>query len=104
MGTHFPSTGGTFAGADSMALLGEVVSLVAAEGLAVAHVDVTVIAQTVRVAPHREQMMAGLAEVLGIDASLVSVKATSTDGLGVIGRDEGIAALAVATLHPAAGR
>lgn len=99
IGTHFPSGHDDFADADSMDLLGRVVEMVTAEGLTIAHVDVTIIAQTVRVAPHRDAMIGILAGVLGIDRSLVSVKATTTDGLGLIGRDEGIAAMAVATLH-----
>ncbi len=99
IGTHFPSGRGDFADADSMDLLARVVEMVLAEGLAIAHVDVTIVAQTVRVAPHRDAMIGRLAEALRIDRSLVSVKATTTDGLGVIGRDEGVAAMAVATLH-----
>ena len=98
VGTHFPSGRDDFADADSMDLLARVVEMVVVEGLSVAHVDVTIIAQTVRVAPHRDAMIRNLAAVLGIDPSLVSVKATTTDGLGVIGRDEGVAAMAVATL------
>ena len=99
IGTHFPSGRDDFADADSMDLLARVVEMVAVEGLAIAHVDVTIVAQSVRIAPHRPEMTARLADVLGIDPSLVSVKATTTDGLGVIGRDEGIAAMAVATLR-----
>ena len=99
IGSHFPSGSSDFAGADSMDFLAQVVEMVAAKGLTVAHVDVTIVAQTVRVAPHRDAMIGNLAGVLRIDRSLVSVKATTTDGLGVIGRDEGIAAMAVATLR-----
>jgi len=99
IGTHYPSGRDDFADADSMDLLARVVEMVVAEGLSVAHVDVTIIAQTVRVAPHRDAMVGNVAEVLGIDRSLVSVKATTTDGIGVIGRDEGVAAMAVATLR-----
>ena len=100
IGTHFPSGSDDFAAADSMDLLAQVVEMVVAEGLAIDHVDVTIIAQTVRVAPHRNAMIGRVAAALGIDPSLVSIKATTTDGLGVIGRDEGIAAMAVATLRP----
>lgn len=99
IGAHFPSGRNDFADADSMDLLAQVVEMVLAEGLTVAHVDLTIIAQTVRVAPHRDAMIGNVAEILGIDRSLVSVKATTTDGLGVIGRDEGVAAMAVATLR-----
>ena len=99
IGTHFPSGSDEFADADSLDLLARVVEMVVAAGLTIAHVDVTIIAQTVRVAPHRNAMIGRVAEVLGIDPSLVSVKATTTDGLGLIGRDEGVAAMAVATLR-----
>ncbi len=102
LGTHFPSGTDDFVDADSMDLLSQVVTMVAAAGLAVEHVDLTVVAQNVRVGPHREAMVARLAGVLGIEVARVSVKATTTDGLGMIGRDEGIAAIAVATLHSAA--
>ncbi len=100
IGTHFPSGSDDFVDADSMDLLARVVEMVAAERLTVAHVDVTIVAQSVRIAPHRSAMTGNLAVVLGIDRSLVSIKATTTDGLGVIGRDEGIAAMALATLRP----
>ena len=99
IGTHFPSGVDDFADADSMDLLAQVVEMVTVEGFSITHVDVTIVAQTVRVAPHRAAMVARVAGVLGIDPSHVSIKATTTDGLGVIGRDEGIAAMAVATLH-----
>ena len=103
IGTHFPSGSDDFVDADSMDLLSQVVTMVATAGLTVEHLDVTVIAQSVRVGPHREAMASNLAQVIGIDLSRVSVKATTTDGLGVIGRDEGVAAIAVATLKPAEG-
>lgn len=102
LGTHFPSGSDDFVDADSMDLLSQVVAMVNAEGLSVEHVDLTVVAQTVRVTPHREAMTTNLSRALGLEPSRVSIKATTTDGLGVIGRDEGIAAIAVATLRPAA--
>jgi 2-C-methyl-D-erythritol 2,4-cyclodiphosphate synthase len=100
IGTHFPAGSDDFVDADSMDLLARVVEMVAAERLTVAHVDVTIVAQSVRIAPHRSAMTGKVAAVLGLDRSLVSVKATTSDGLGVIGRDEGIAAMALATLRP----
>lgn len=99
IGTHFPSTNEEYAGADSMDLLARVVAMIATQQLAVVHVDLTIVAQSVRVGPHRDAMRANLANVLGIDLAAVSVKATTTDGLGMIGRDEGIAAIAVAELR-----
>lgn len=97
MGDHFPSTA-EFAGADSMQLLAEVVAMVGATGFTTSYVDVTIVAQTVKVAPQRAALRANLAAILGIDIEAVSVKATTTDGLGFLGRDEGVAAFAVATL------
>lgn len=98
IGELFPSDDPAWEGADSMALLGEVAGRVKALGLSVASIDVTVVAETIRVAPHRESMRQALADVIGVGLDRVSCKATTTDGLGFIGRDEGIAAVAVAVL------
>ncbi len=67
-------------------------------GYAIGNVDVTIICEAPKIGPHREAMRARLAEILGVDAALVSVKATTTEKLGFTGRGEGIAAQAVATL------
>ncbi len=85
--------------ADSMAMLAEVVADVARAGWRTGNVDVTVVAARPRVGPHRGAMRDRLAGVLGVEPSAVSVKATTTDGLGSIGRGEGIAAWAVALLQ-----
>lgn len=98
LGSHFPSSSPEYSGANSMELLSRVAAKVRAAGFTIFHVDLTVIAQTVRVSPHREGMRDNLATVLGLEARQVSVKATTTDGLGLIGRDEGVAAVAVASL------
>ncbi len=105
LGAHFPSSDPRWEGADSMDLLARVVAMAADAGYAVESMDATVVAQRVRVAPHREEIRSRLAAVLGIEPDAVSVKATTTDGLGVLGRDEGIAALAavVMSAHPASG-
>lgn len=92
LGTFFPSEGGLWDGADSMELLAEVVGRVASEGMSIGNMDVTVIAEEVRVAPHREEMRTGLAAAMGIGVDRVSVKATTTDGMGFTGRGEGVAA------------
>ena len=92
LGAFFPSQDGRWEGADSMELLASVVDMVGSAGMSVGNMDVTVIAETVRVAPYREEMRAGMAAVLGVDADRVSVKATTTDGMGFTGRGEGIAA------------
>jgi 2-C-methyl-D-erythritol 2,4-cyclodiphosphate synthase len=102
LGRHFPSSDPALAGISSRVLVERVMGLVRAAGHAVGNVDATVVAQAPRLAPHLAGMQAGVAEALGVDASRVNVKATSTDGLGTIGRGEGIAALAVALLVPAA--
>ena len=98
LGRHFPSSDPELAGISSRAIVERVAALVRAAGLAVGNVDATVVAQAPRLAPYLEKMRDALADALGVDSSRVNVKATSTDGLGAIGRGEGIAALAVALL------
>jgi len=95
LGEHFPSSDPRWVGADSMGLLEQVVTM--CTGVEIEFVDVTVIAQAVRVAPHRQAMRDKLAEVLVVATDRVSVKATTTDGMGAIGADEGLAATAVVT-------
>lgn len=99
LGSHFPSSDEQWHGADSADLLRRVVKLAEGEGLVADSIDVTVIAETVRIAPHREAMRKLIAEILALPLNRVSVKATSTDGMGYLGRDEGIAAIAVAVLN-----
>jgi 2-C-methyl-D-erythritol 2,4-cyclodiphosphate synthase len=96
MGTHFPSSDERWRGADSMLMLDTVVKLVRASGWWVNNVDLTIIAQNVRIDPHRQAMRNALCDVLETDA--VSVKATTTDTMGFTGRGEGLAALAVVTV------
>jgi 2-C-methyl-D-erythritol 2,4-cyclodiphosphate synthase len=98
MGGHFPSSDSRWEGADSMQMLRQATQAVAAVGFRPGSVDATVVAQSVAVAPHSPRMRAALAGALGIEVDRVSVKATTTDGMGSIGNDEGIAALAVATI------
>ena len=98
VGTFFPSDDDQWIDADSADLLRQVVEMVAAAGYRVLNCDATVISQTVRIAPHRAEIRQNVAAALRIDLTAVSVKATSTDGLGVIGRDEGLAASAVVLL------
>ena len=98
LGALFPSGDPRWRGADSMALLAEVVARVKAGGYRVSSIDATVLAERVRVSPHREAIRHRLAEVLEVDQGEVSVKATGTDGLGFLGRDEGLAAVVVAVL------
>lgn len=95
LGELFPSSDPQWEGADSMVLLGDVAARVTAMGFAVSSVDVTVVAQSIRVSPHRDAIRRTLASAIGIALDAVSCKATTTDGLGFIGQDEGIAAAAV---------
>lgn len=99
MGEFFPSSDPRFHGADSMVLLTETVALVSQEGWRIGNVDVTVVSQSVRIAPLRDAMRRALAEVLLVDIDAVSVKGTTTDGMGAIGADEGVAVTAVVTLY-----
>jgi 2-C-methyl-D-erythritol 2,4-cyclodiphosphate synthase len=94
IGRHFPDSDPRWKGADSRTLLRHVASLAAAEGWRIGNVDVTVIAQAPKLAPHVPAMRAHLAADLACDIGAVSVKATTTEGLGFAGRGEGIAALA----------
>ncbi len=98
LGEHFPSSDAALEGIASRDILARVVEGVAAAGFVIGNVDATVIAQVPRLAPHRAAMTASLADALGCDASRVNVKVTSTDRLGFLGREEGVAALAVALI------
>lgn len=98
IGRHFPPDDVRYAGADSRELLREVARLVAARGFGVANCDLTLIAEAPRIAAHREAMAANIAADLGIDRGRVNVKATTAEGLGALGRAEGIAAQAIVLL------
>jgi 2-C-methyl-D-erythritol 4-phosphate cytidylyltransferase/2-C-methyl-D-erythritol 2,4-cyclodiphosphate synthase len=99
IGQHFPPSDERWRGAPSWKFLDHAANLVAAKGGAINHVDVTVICERPKVGPHRDAMRARIAEILNIDESRVSVKATTTEGLGFTGRGEGIAAQATATVR-----
>jgi 2-C-methyl-D-erythritol 2,4-cyclodiphosphate synthase len=99
IGRHFPDTDPRFAGADSLELLRAVVRTVGERGFAIANVDATVVLERPQLAPYRDAMRAALAEALGVTADAVNVKATTGEGMGFVGRGEGAAALAVATLE-----
>ena len=98
LGSHFPSNDERWSDADSLELLSKVVDMVKSAGLDVVNVDTTVMAQTVRIEPHRADIRANLAQTLNIHVADVSVKATTTDQLGFLGRDEGVAASAIVAL------
>jgi 2-C-methyl-D-erythritol 2,4-cyclodiphosphate synthase len=99
IGVHFPDSDGAYKDADSVALLREVVGTLAGAGLRVVHVDTTVLMERPKLGPHRAAMRACLAAALGLDAAAVNVKASTGEGMGFIGRLEGVAALAVATVE-----
>ena len=99
IGTHFPDTDPVYEGADSLGLLGSAVRLVRESGWAPVNVDVVVICEEPRIAPHREAMRARLATALQLDADQVALKGKTTEGLGFTGRREGIAAQAVALVE-----
>jgi 2-C-methyl-D-erythritol 2,4-cyclodiphosphate synthase len=99
LGRHFPSDDPAYAGASSLGLLKRVGALIREAGFAVASLDATVIAQAPRLAPHVGTMRDAIAGALGIESELVSVKATTNDGLGVVGSGEAIATIAIALLH-----
>ena len=99
IGQHFPDTDERYRDADSMLLLRTVVATLAERGLAVAHVDATVVMERPKLAPYRDAIRAALADGLGVVAEHVNVKASTGEGMGFVGRGEGVAALAVATLH-----
>ena len=94
IGHHFPDTDPRFKGIDSRLLLRHVVDLIVSRGFRISNVDITIIAQAPKLAPYIEQMRLTVGQDLGIDASRVSVKATTTEHLGFTGRKEGIASLA----------
>lgn len=99
IGQHFPDTDPRYAGADSLTLLAEVVRKVRAAGFSLVNIDATVMAQRPKLAPHIPAMREALSQAMGLALSEVSVKATTTEKLGFVGREEGIAALAVASLE-----
>lgn len=99
LGRHFPDTDPRYRGISSLTLLREVFGLVVARGARVINVDATLLAQAPRLAPWLPEMAKRLAEALGVDPDRVSVKAKSPEGLGLLGRQEGIAALAVVNVE-----
>jgi 2-C-methyl-D-erythritol 4-phosphate cytidylyltransferase / 2-C-methyl-D-erythritol 2,4-cyclodiphosphate synthase len=103
IGQHFPPSDGRWRGAPSETFLAFAVERVRARGGRIAHVDLAIIAEAPKIAPHREAMRARIGAVCGIPVDRVAVKATTNEGLGFVGRREGIAAIATATLRLPAG-
>ena len=99
IGYHFPDTAGEYAGIDSKILLRKTVSLLASKGYRLGNADITVCAQHPKLNPHIPSMQAVLADCMETDADNVSIKATTTEKLGFVGREEGIAAYAVVLIE-----
>lgn len=98
VGQLFPDTDPAYAGANSLELLSKAMNLARVHGYELLDCDCTIAAQAPRLAPHRDDMRANLARALGVDRAAVGMKATTTEHLGFVGREEGMAAWAVALL------
>lgn len=103
IGHHFPDTDPAYAGVDSRQLLRQVRTQLAERGWRTVNADLTILAQAPRIAPHVEAMRRCLATDLGLTRAGVNVKATTTEQLGLVGRGEGIAAMAVVLIEATAG-
>lgn len=99
IGRHFPDTAAEYAGADSRVLLREAAKRVMAAGYGIGNIDATIIAQRPKMAPHIPQMIANIAADLGVTVGQVNVKAKTNEKLGYLGREEGMAAEAVALIY-----
>ncbi len=98
IGRHFPPTDPAYEGADSLELLRRVVALLAAEGYRPVNCDITVVAERPKIGPHVEAMRERISAVLDVEPRRVSIKATTNERMGFVGREEGVAAYAVALI------
>jgi 2-C-methyl-D-erythritol 2,4-cyclodiphosphate synthase len=98
IGEYFPDTDERYRDADSLELLDNVVARVRSAGLRVVNLDCTVVMERPKLGPHRQEIRERLAQVLGLEVKRVNVKATTGEGIGFVGRGEGVAALAVVSL------
>jgi len=101
IGEHFPDSDKRFAGADSMGLLAQVVEMVRARGFVPVNLDCTVLLERPKLGPSRSAIRSSLAQALGLEPARVNVKASTGEGIGFVGRGEGVAALAVASVERA---
>ena len=99
IGYHFPDTSADTLGMDSKVILARTVELIATKGYRLVNVDATICAQQPKMAPHIPAMQQTLADVIGTDPDLISIKATTTEHLGFVGRQEGLAAYAVVLIE-----
>ncbi len=102
IGEHFPDTDERWRDADSIALLRSVVETLDARGLAVVNVDCTLVMQAPKLAPHKQEIRERLAGAMGVGGEAVNVKATTGEGIGFVGRGEGVAAMAIAVVRDSA--
>ena len=101
IGLHFPDSDPAYRDIDSLLLLAKTGAMLAEAGYTIGNIDAVVIAQVPKLAPHRTQMQQNLARTLQIDAGQINVKATTTEGLGLFGREEGIGALCTVLIEKA---
>ena len=99
LGKYFPDTDNKWKGVSSLVLLGKSGELVAERGFQISNIDTTIVAQQPKIGPHIESMTTNISETLKIDPTQINIKATTTERLGFTGREEGIAAYAVALLQ-----
>ncbi len=99
IGHHFPDTDEAIRGIDSLEIVRKSAQLAAARGACIMNIDATLLAEAPKIGPHIEAMRAKLSDALGLDPRRIGLKATTNEGLGAIGRGEGIAALAVASVE-----
>ena len=101
IGFHFPDTSSDYKGIDSKILLRDVIKIVAEKGYTIGNIDTTICLQQPKINPHIPEMKNVLAEVMGIDLDDISIKATTTEKLGYVGREEGVSAYATVLLEKA---
>ena len=101
IGFHFPDTAGEYKGIDSKILLKKTVELITEKGYTIGNIDSTVCLQTPKINPHIPEMKKVLAQVMGIPEDDISIKATTTEKLGYVGREEGVSAYAVVLIEKA---
>ncbi|MDD2293722.1 MAG: 2-C-methyl-D-erythritol 2,4-cyclodiphosphate synthase [Bacteroidales bacterium] len=99
IGKHFPDTSEEFLGIDSKILLRRVNDLISAKGYEVVNADMTLLMQRPKIAPYISQMQCAIADILGVDLDRISIKATTTERLGFIGKEQGVAAYATVLLQ-----
>lgn len=99
IGSHFPDTDTRYKDADSMALLRTVADMISEKGISIGNIDVTIITELPKLSGYINKMIGNIAKVLQIDGDNISVKATTNEKMGAMGRGEGIAALAVSLLY-----